>query len=161
MDAGSVDELLWALDGEPRLQAELPVRLAEMQAAVEHDVREVLGPEAGGADRAYLSRAGVTDRFRLVLAEAGRQGVDGWVDDSVAFARPWGFDPAALRVPLLLLYGLQDHSVPVAHSRWLVEHVPSTRVVVDEAGGHLPTDPEAEVALVMAFLRGRQGLGAP
>lgn len=153
MDAGSVDELRWALDGEARLQAALPARQREMERAVAEDVREVLGPEAGEADRAYLSRPGVLEGYRPVVAEQARQGVDGWVDDTLAFARPWGFDPRLVQVPLLLLYGLQDASVPLAHSRWLVEHVPSTRVVVDEDGGHLPTDPEAEVALVMAFLR--------
>lgn len=149
MDAGSVDELLWALDGEERLQAELPARQAEMQQA---DVEDVLGPEAGEADRAYLARPGMAEHSRRNLAEAFRQGVDGWVDDSLAFARPWGFDPRAVGVPLLLLYGLHDHSLPLAHSRWLAEHVPVTHVVVDADGGHLPTDPEREVAEVMGWL---------
>lgn len=154
MDAGSVDELLWALEGEHRLQAELPARQAEMERAVAEDVREVLGPETGEADRAYLSRPGVAENMARNVREQARQGVDGWVDDSLAFARPWGFDPRAVAVPLLLLYGEQDHSVPLAHSRWLVEHVPSARVVAVPDGGHLPTDPEAEVADVMAFLQG-------
>ena len=116
------------------------------------DVREVLGPEAGAADRAYLARPGVAENMARNVAEAFRQDVAGWVDDSLAVARPWGFDPRQVQVPLVLLYGLQDHSLPEAHSRWLVEHVPVTHVVVDADGGHLPTDPEREVGEVMGWL---------
>jgi hypothetical protein len=34
------------------------------------------------------------------MAEGLRPGVDGWVDDDLAFVRPWGFDLAAIEVPV-------------------------------------------------------------
>ncbi|HEX9336001.1 MAG TPA: alpha/beta fold hydrolase, partial [Pseudonocardiaceae bacterium] len=36
------------------------------------------------------------------------QGLDGFVDDDVATTHPWGFDPALIEAPVLLLHGDQD-----------------------------------------------------
>jgi pimeloyl-ACP methyl ester carboxylesterase len=75
------------------------------------------------------------------------------VDDALAFAAPWGFAPEAITVPVLLAYGLADVHSPPAHGAWLAAHVPGATVVVSEEGGHLPSDPVAEIAGYMAWLR--------
>ena len=46
-------------------------------------------------------------------------GLDGFVADDVAFTSPWGFDPAEIDAPVLLLNGDQDRCVPYAHGEWL------------------------------------------
>ena len=58
-------------------------------------------------------------RFRELAAYlAGVQqdtlahGDQGWWDDNVAFLTPWGFDPAAIRVPVQLWHGEADTAVP-------------------------------------------------
>jgi len=64
---------------------------------------------------------------------------DGWIDDMVAMTRPWGFDLAALRVPVSLWYGLDDVLCPTSHSKWLLSHIPG----VDGRqlpGGHLASE---------------------
>jgi pimeloyl-ACP methyl ester carboxylesterase len=42
-------------------------------------------------------------------------GVWGWVDDDLAFAKPWGFDLSEIAVPLRVTYGQKDVLVPAAH----------------------------------------------
>lgn len=64
-------------------------------------------------------------------------GMDGWVDDSLAFARPWGFDPGRITVPVGIWRGTEDTAVPPEHGDWLLAHIPTARGHV-YAGGHLP-----------------------
>jgi pimeloyl-ACP methyl ester carboxylesterase len=63
-------------------------------------------------------------------------GTDGWVDDSLAFARPWGFSVNAITAPVGIWHGAQDTSVPEIHADWLLAHIPGAQ---DHpyAGGHL------------------------
>jgi pimeloyl-ACP methyl ester carboxylesterase len=68
------------------------------------------------------------------LTHALAPGVDGWVDDDLASMRPWGFDVAAIRVPVWLQYGRDDTLVPRAHGDWLASRIPHARVDVQDAG---------------------------
>jgi pimeloyl-ACP methyl ester carboxylesterase len=43
-----------------------------------------------------------------------------------AFLLQWGFQVASIGVPVLLMHGRQDRSVPVSHGEWLAAH-PSHR----------------------------------
>jgi pimeloyl-ACP methyl ester carboxylesterase len=71
---------------------------------------------------------------------ASSQGVlpsEGYVDDGLAFVRDWGFDPASIRAPLLLVHGSDDRFVPCAHARWLARTCPGSELRVEQGGGHL------------------------
>ena len=50
--------------------------------------------------------------MRESTVEWAVNGVGGWVDDDLAFTRPWGFDVSAIEVPVLIVYGLGDVLVP-------------------------------------------------
>ena len=77
----------------------------------------------------------------------------GWVDDDLAFVRPWGFDVTEIEVPVLVRYGSTDVLVPPAHGEWLAANVPGCHVKVDEIAGHMGEDPEQEIRENVQWLR--------
>jgi pimeloyl-ACP methyl ester carboxylesterase len=72
-----------------------------------------------------------------VMRHAMSRGTAGWRDDDLAFLSPWGFDVAAIEVPVLLAQGDQDLMVPVQHGEWLAARLPRAEVVRAAGAGHL------------------------
>lgn len=64
-------------------------------------------------------------------------GVDGWWDDGVAHLAPWGFDPAAVTVPVMVWHGRQDLFVPVTHGEWLAANIAGAQASITDDDGHL------------------------
>ena len=125
-----------ALDGEASLRAFLEGIAPGLRAVTAEDLVSQMGSLLPDVDRAML-----TDEFGAELAggfcEALEVSVDGWLDDDLAFVRPWGFDLDALSVPSFIWQGGQDLMVPPAHGGWLAEHVRGAqpRLLPDE--GHV------------------------
>lgn len=88
-----------------------------------------------------VDRAAFTDSFGDHLAGKIRKalsgGVYGWLDDDLAFCRPWGFDFDAIAVPLQLWQGAHDLMVPYAHGQWLATHLPNVDAHLSDSDGHL------------------------
>jgi len=64
-------------------------------------------------------------------------GFDGWVDDDMAFIRPWGFDLASIGVPVVVWQGDLDLMVPSAHGKWLAEKIPGAFAKPAIGHGHI------------------------
>jgi pimeloyl-ACP methyl ester carboxylesterase len=64
-------------------------------------------------------------------------GDEGWWEDAVAHASPWGFELAQISVPVLLLHGREDRFVPFGHGEWLARHVPGVTARLLDQDGHL------------------------
>lgn len=85
--------------------------------------------------------------FGDVVGPASAQGPAPLVDDDLAYVAPWGFDPADVHVPVLLLHGDEDRVVPVAHARWLAAHLPDAELRVVPGTGHISVLTAADDAL--------------
>ncbi|PSL37169.1 pimeloyl-ACP methyl ester carboxylesterase [Labedella gwakjiensis] len=72
-----------------------------------------------------------------VAAAQGPAGLGGLVDDDVAFTTPWGFDVSDIRVPTLVVQGGDDRVVPLAHGRWLADHLPNGEAWWRHHDGHI------------------------
>ncbi|WP_405090912.1 alpha/beta hydrolase [Micromonospora sp. NBC_01392] len=75
--------------------------------------------------------------FDSVVGPAVASGPGGLIDDDLAYVRPWGFDPADVAQPVLLLHGDRDGIAPVAHSEWLAGRCPSAELRRFPEDGHI------------------------
>jgi pimeloyl-ACP methyl ester carboxylesterase len=160
MDPLNVKEFGWALAGEQVLAPELGRELTEMAARVADDPAKLLGDdwELDEADRAVMARADIAAVMREATAELSRGGPYGWIDDDLAFTRPWGFELDEITVPVEVRYGARDVLVPAAHGAWLGARVPGARVVVEHEQGHL-ADPDRVIELMAWLVHGDQPSG--
>jgi len=75
--------------------------------------------------------------FLDVVRPAIEQGPEGMIDDELANAGPWGFDPAEITVPVLILHGGRDRMVPSSHGEWLARRCPSAELWLRPDDGHI------------------------
>lgn len=136
MGQDNLDEYGAALEGEAQLRALLEKNAATMRAGTVQGVVDVMGASLPDADRAALTTADGRD-FVSATQHALSSTVYGWVDDDLAFIKPWGFDPSRIEVPTSLWHGSADILVPVAHGQWLTERIPGVHSHIEPGEGHL------------------------
>lgn len=110
-------------------------------------------PEFTPADLAALR--GPWSWLDSVVGPAVQGGPGGLVDDDIAYVTPWGFDPARITAPVLLLHGERDRLVPAAHSTWLARRCPAAELRLGPQDGHISVLNGGEAAL--EWLRHRTG----
>jgi hypothetical protein len=77
------------------------------------------------------------DGFSRATREAFAQGVDGWVDETLALTNRWeDIDLGAVRTSLVWRHGPSDRNVPASAARRVVDQVASAQWVDWAAGGH-------------------------
>ena len=136
MGEDNIQEFTAALAGAETLEPLLRGLADEMLGAYPETIAEALRSLLSAADEAALT--GELAAFFVESTHLGlSEGVEGWLDDDLAFAKPWGFSPAEIRVPVLLWQGAQDRFVPLAHGRWLAERIPGVDAHLTEEDGHL------------------------
>jgi pimeloyl-ACP methyl ester carboxylesterase len=122
--------------GPAELSEYLEAEAAAMAAATGPEIAAALGDLVGEADRRALSGE-FAEHVAESLHGALRNGIWGWFDDDLAFVSEWGFDPAAIEVPVTVWHGTDDRFVPLAHGRWLSVNVGRARVRLLDDEGHL------------------------
>lgn len=120
--------------GKPRYdEPALRSRLAEVSAEIMERIN------AGGPELPTepgppaLDDPDAMARLRATFID----GMDGWADDSIAFARPWGFDLTTITVPVGIWRGTGDSTVPAEHADYLLAQIATAQGHV-YSGGHLP-----------------------
>jgi pimeloyl-ACP methyl ester carboxylesterase len=136
MGPENVEEFSLALEGGAALTPWLEEEATQLGAVQGSDVADALGGLISDVDRASL-----TGDFAEYLATCFRRavsnGVAGWRDDDLAFAKPWGFDLATIAVPVAVWQGGEDRMVPMAHGEWLAAHIPGADKHLYPDEGHL------------------------
>ena len=150
---GNVEEFEAALRGEVDIRKIAETESAAMLTRFDSGDANFLGGdyEMPEADREQMAR--YAHLIAIQLRAGLSSGVDGWVDDDIAMTKPWGFDVAEMKVPVMLTYGRHDTLVPAAHGDWLAAHIPHVLTRVNEGTGHLGDDEDVERD--MAWLAGR------
>lgn len=69
------------------------------------------------------------------------------IDDDLSYVAPWGFDPAAVTAPVLVVHGDEDRMVPSSHGRWLADHCPTAELRLYPRDGHVSVLKAMESAL--------------
>lgn len=144
MSPGNVEEFSAAACGEERyrplverlaLEAVTAMERGGIQVADDYDLPE----DDRRALAARRAEAGYLDRMRATYIG----GVDGWIDDGIAFTHPWGFELTEVAVPVSVWYGRQDVLGPQAHPEHLLALIPAAERQ-ELPGGHVLTDPDLD-----------------
>lgn len=135
MGEGNIEEFGWAVAGADALVQPLRTQVEGMLAGGPADLAEAMAPFLSEVDAREASVFGET--LLAEVRDGCAAGVDGWVDDDLAFVRPWGFSLAAIGVPVLLRQGRHDAMVPFEHGRWLAGQIPGVEARLSEEDGHL------------------------
>jgi len=136
MGEEKLTEFATALGGETRLRPYLEVQRDYLREATAADILIGLSTLLPDVDRAVM-----TDEFGEDMAASFHEalvfGVDGWLDDDLAFVNPWGFDLDEISIPVMLWQGTADLMVPFSHGQWLAASVPGVVAHLEDGEGHL------------------------
>jgi pimeloyl-ACP methyl ester carboxylesterase len=122
--------------GPEAYAAYLEVEFMPVLEATPDQLREAMGGLVTPVDQDAMT-GDLLDWMARTFQRAGAQGVVGVRDDGLAATRPWGFDLAAITVPVAVWQGRQDAMVPYAHGEWLASHVPGAQAHLFEDEGHI------------------------
>jgi pimeloyl-ACP methyl ester carboxylesterase len=135
MGQDNMVEFSAALEGEDQLRSYLHER-EQLKNAHVADIVASLDSMLPDVDRAVLTGELGEDlaaRFRAAV----RTGVEGWLEDDIAFTRPWGFGLEEISVPVMIWQGSADLMVPFSHGQWLASQLPGASAHLEEGEGHL------------------------
>lgn len=136
MGEDNIIEFSAALRGEDELRPYLLRGREHLKDIAAADVAASLETLLPDVDRAVLTGEFAEDTAAS-FREAVRTGVEGWLDDDLAFASPWGFGLEEISVPTMIWQGTADLMVPFSHGRWLASRLPGASAHLEEGEGHL------------------------
>ncbi|MFF7889886.1 alpha/beta fold hydrolase [Streptomyces sp. NPDC020794] len=136
MGQGNVDDFQLALQGEDAITPGHAAAAAALATATGPDLLPSLGTLLSDSDRAFLAPAETAQDIAATVSAGVQRGAAGWIDDDLAFVKPWGFAVDQIAVPTFLWQGGQDLMVPYAHGEWLAGHVPGAVTHLMKNEGH-------------------------
>ncbi len=136
MGQDNLDEFGAAVAGESALRPYLEKASADLIAAGPAGLADAMRSLLPDVDAAVLD-GDLAEFLHAWLVGGQRKGVEGWLDDDLAFIRPWGFELETIWVPTLVIQGRRDLMVPFAHGEWLAAHLPGSTPRLSDDDGHL------------------------
>jgi pimeloyl-ACP methyl ester carboxylesterase len=105
--------------------------------ATKDNVVELFGGLLSDPDKAVFETEATREDFAASLRQGFEFGWRGFFDDDQAMMKEWGFDPAAITVPVSVWFGDQDLMVPRTHGEWLVDNLPTASKHFFPGDGHV------------------------
>ena len=136
MGEGNLKEFDLILAGEAALRPAIERDRGDLLGATAEQLRDAMAPHLSPTDSAALTDS-LAEYFHGNMAHGIGAGADGWIDDNLAFVKPWGFELSKIARPVLVVQGGDDFMVPRQHGEWLAAHVPGAQTRIDDAHGHL------------------------
>ena len=136
MGEENIVEFSAAVHGEDELRSYLLQEREQLKDITAADVASSLETLLPDVDRAVLTGEFAED-MAASFREAVRVGADGWLDDDLAFASPWGFGLEEISVPVMIWQGSADLMVPFSHGQWLASQLPAASAHLQQGEGHL------------------------
>ena len=131
----NIDEFGAARQGERTLRAWMAADGVAFRTITGPQIVSTLGDALPPVDRA-VATAAWAEHEATGMRRALEHGFNGWVDDDLAFTRPWGFDLETIRVPVRIWQGDLDRLVPLAHGQWLAARIPGATFHLATGQGH-------------------------
>jgi pimeloyl-ACP methyl ester carboxylesterase len=123
-------------ESESELRPTLEERAAVLGSGKAEALIDLWAPALADIDRTAMAQ-GFGEDVAASIADALRTGVDGYVDDNLAFRRAWGFALEDVAAPWFVWHGREDRMVPVADGEWFAKHVPDATVHLEDGEGHM------------------------
>jgi pimeloyl-ACP methyl ester carboxylesterase len=153
MGQENVDDFKLAIADPAASRAKAEQDRAAMLVASAEDLHAQFATLLSPTDAAVLTGA-VAEYLALCVRDGLAPGVEGWVEDGLAMAGPWGFSVADITVPVLVMHGREDQFVPFGHGQWLAAHIPGAQARLLDHDGHL-TLTESRIGEVHSWLLSR------
>jgi pimeloyl-ACP methyl ester carboxylesterase len=135
----NVKEFSAALEGEEAL-AQLLQPFVDATQADPDEMVSALAAELPPVDQAVLERPEVREMLRDAMSEAVRQGSRGWIDDDLAFTKPWGFGLEQIEKEVGLWQGELDVLAPRSHGEYVASKLPNATFQLIPEAGHMDYD---------------------
>lgn len=116
--------------------ASLRAAMAGRNARELHEQTAQFDPESF-VERDYAALEGAWSSLGEDVGLAAAAGVDGLIEDDLAFVVPWGFDVASIETPVLVVQGGLDRVVPPAHGAWLAGRIERSELWSRPDDGHI------------------------
>ncbi|HET9256650.1 MAG TPA: alpha/beta fold hydrolase [Pseudonocardiaceae bacterium] len=105
--------------------------LAYLTEQTQRDPRrfiDLIESELSESDKRVVGDVALRRLLLDTYAEALRQGAAGWIDDVLAFRKPWEIALSNITSRVLLWHSEDDQFSPISHTRWLSGHIPQVQV---------------------------------
>lgn len=137
MGQDNIDEFGAALTGEGVLRSYLEEQRTGLAGLTPELLAQSWASLLPPVDVAIVTGSALASELVESIERALAPGIEGWLEDDLAFCADWGFSLDDLRCPVSVWQGGVDLMVPAAHGAWLAQRIPGARAHLLPDEGHL------------------------